>query len=85
MTLEPTFALTPRASYFYSATDYQASIYIYGTLLGPKYSALIATASIISTRRTSCFSRRTRLSILPSTTRASRTGKGFLLYGCSPI
>lgn len=83
MTLEPTFALTPRASYFYSATDYQARIYIYGTLFGPKYSALIATSSIISMERTRRASFSPLLPILPSTTQTGRTSDGFLMRICT--
>lgn len=39
MTLEPTFSLTPRSSYFYSADDYQARTWVHGVSFLPKYSA----------------------------------------------
>ena len=37
MTLEPTFALTPRSSYYYSASDYQARIYVNAVSFSPKW------------------------------------------------
>lgn len=38
MTLEPTFALTPRSSYFYSASDNLALAHVFGVSLLSKYS-----------------------------------------------